>query len=105
MGRLRAQLGAGLGQAADRHLEGRIVAQGVAVVGVLVAGDDQQGAKADHLGQAVAHPLGCARILDAARQPIGETEPALDLGEHQDARVRRHPAAVEGDVDRLAGDG
>jgi hypothetical protein len=105
MGRLRAQLGAGLGQAADRHLEGRIVAQGVAVVGVLVAGGDHQGTKADHLGEPVAHPLGCPRILDAARQPIGEAEPALDLGEHQDAGVRRQPPAVEGDAHRLAGDG
>ena len=103
--RLRAQLGAGLGQAADRHLEGRIVTQGVAVVGVRVAGGDHQGAKADHFGQPVAHPFGRTRILDAARQPIGEGELALDLREHQDAGVRRHPPAVERDVHRLAGDG
>ena len=87
-GRLRAQFGTRLWQAAHRHLEGRIVAQGVAVVGVFVTGGDQQRAKADHLGETMAHPLGRARILDATRQPIGETEPAFDLGQHQHARVR-----------------
>jgi len=104
-GRLRTELGARLGQAADRHLERRIVAQGVAVVGVFVTGGDHQGAKADHLGEAMAHPLGRSGILDAARQPIGEAELALDLREQQDARVRRHPPAVERDVHRLAADG
>jgi hypothetical protein len=56
-----------LRQPADRHLEGRVAAQRIAVVGIRVAGGDQQRAKADHLGQRVAHPLGRARVLDAAR--------------------------------------
>ena len=95
---------AALGQAADGHLEGRVGPQGVAVVGVCVAGGDQQRAEADHLGEAVADPLGCARVLDAACQPVGDAELALDLGEHQHARVRGQPAAIERDVHRLAAD-
>ena len=69
-----------------------------------IAGGDQQRAEADHLGEAVADPLGRARVLDAARQPLGEAEPPLDLGQHQHPGVRGQPAAVEGDVHRLAAD-
>ena len=103
-GRLRAQVPPALGQPADRHLEGRIGTQGFAVVGVRVAGGDHQRPEADHLGEAVMDPLRRPRVLDAARQPLGEAEPALDLGQHQHARVRGQPAAVEGDVHRLAAD-
>jgi hypothetical protein len=39
--RLGAQVRAGLGQPADRHLERRVGTQGIAIVGVRVAGRDQ----------------------------------------------------------------
>jgi hypothetical protein len=42
------QSSAPLSEATDRDLEGRIGAQRVAVVGILVAGRDQQGPIADH---------------------------------------------------------
>ena len=87
-GGLRAQLGPGLGQPADFHLERRVGAQGVAVVGVRVAGGDQQRPKANHLGQPMPHPLGRPWVLDAARQPFGQAEPALDLGQQQHPGVR-----------------
>ena len=104
-GRLRAELGARLGQAAHRHLERRIVAQRIAVVGIRVAGGDQQSPVADHLGKAVPHPLGRPWIGDAAGQPLGDPELALDLGQHQHAGIRGQPTAIEGNVNRLAGDG
>ena len=104
-GRLGAQIGAALGQPADRHLERRIGAQRVAVVGILVAGRDQQRPEADHLGEPVLDPLRRPRVLDAARQTLGDPEPTLDLGQHQHAAVRGQPAAVERDLHRLAGDG
>ncbi len=91
-GRLGAQLGAALGQPADRHLEGRIGAQGVAVVGILVAGRDQQGAEADHLGEPVLDPLGRPRVLEAARQALGDAEATLDLGQDQTPRRPRSAA-------------
>ena len=103
--RLRAQVLSALGQPADRHLEGRIGAQGVAVVGIGIAGSDQQRAEADHLGQAVTHPLRITRVVEATRQPVGDAEPALDLRQHQDAGVRGQSAAVEGEMNGLASDG
>ena len=104
-GRLRAQIGAALGQPADRHLEGRIGAQRVAVVGVLVAGGDQQRPEADHLGEPVLDPIGRPRVLDAARQALGNAEATLDLGEHQHPAVRGQAPGVERDLHRLAGNG
>jgi hypothetical protein len=104
-GWLGAQLGVALGQPADRHLEGRIGAQRVAVVGVRVAGCDQERPEADHLGEPVLDPLGRARILDAVGQALGEPEAALDLRQKQNTPVRGQPAGVERDLHRLAGDG
>ena len=104
-GRLRAQLSAALGQPADRHLEGRIGAQRVAVVGILVAGRDQQGAEPDHLGESMLDPLRRPRVLEAAGQALGDPEAALDLRQHQNPAVRGQPTGIEGDQDRFPGDG
>jgi hypothetical protein len=52
----------------------------------------------------VVHPLGVARVGEAPRQALGDPEPALDLGQDQDAGVRGQPAAVEGGAHRPAGD-
>jgi hypothetical protein len=101
---LRAQILAALGQPADRQLEGRVGAQGVAVVGIRVAGGDHERAKADHLGQAMAHPLRRPRVLDAARQPLGQAELARDLRQQQHPRIRRQPTAVEPGKHGLAAD-
>ena len=92
--RLRAQLGAALGQPADRHLERRVGAQRVTVVGVRIPRGDHQRPKANHLGQPVAHSFGRPPILDAARQPLGQVEPLLDLCQQQHPGVRSQSAAV-----------
>ena len=104
-GRLRAQLRAALGQPADRHLEGRIGAQGIAVVGILVAGCDQQATEADHLGEPVPDPLGRPRVLEAAGQALSDAEMAFDLGQQQHATVRGQPSGIEGELHGLAGNG
>ena len=104
-GRLRAELGPRLGQPPHRHLERRVVAQRITVVGIRVAGGDQQRPVADHLGKAVPHPLGRSRIGDAAGQPLGDPEPPLDLGQHQHAGIRGQPTPIEGEVNRLARNG
>jgi len=103
-GRLGAQVSRALWQPADGHLEGRVGPQGIAVVGIFVAGRDQQGTEADHLGKPVLDPLRRPRILEAAGQALGNPEAALDLRQKQNAAVRRQPPSVEADVHRLAGD-
>ncbi len=78
------------------------VAQAARVVAVLVAGGDQQRPDADHPGEPVLDPIRRPRILDAAREAIGNTEPALDLGEDQNAAaphsslIRRSARPPEG---------
>jgi hypothetical protein len=83
----------------------RIGAQRVAVVGVLVAGRDQQCPEANHLGEPMLDPLRRPRVFDAACQTLGEAEPTLDLGQHQHAAIRGQASAVERDLHGLAGDG
>jgi hypothetical protein len=84
--RLRAQVGPGLRQPADRHFERRTGAQCVALIGVGIAGGNHQRPTADHLGQTMLHPLGHPRVLNAAGQALGQAEPRpLDLGQHQTA--------------------
>ena len=94
-GRLRAQIGAALGQPPDRHLEGRIGAQRIAVVAVGIARRDQQGAVSDHLGQRMPHPFRRARVLDAIGQPLGDPKPLLDRRQQQYPGVRGHQAAIK----------
>jgi|GEM_PF-1775303 len=86
-------------------ISSRIVAQGVAVIRIRVAGGDQQGAEADHLGRTMPHPLGGSRIGDAASQPLGDLELALDLGQAHHAAIRGQPPAIAGKVNRLARNG
>jgi len=102
---LRAEFGPRIGQTAHRHLECRIVTQRIAVVGIRIAGGDQQRAIADHLDKAVPHPLGRSRIGNAAGQSLGDLELALDLGQKHHAGIRGQPTTIEGNVNRLAGDG
>src|SRR4051812_7966456 len=54
--------------------------QRIAVVGVRVAGRDQQGAKADHLRDRMVGPCRRPRVGEAAGEPLGDGEPALNLG-------------------------
>jgi hypothetical protein len=101
-GGLRAQIGAAVRPPADRHLERRIATQRVAVIGIGIAAGDQQRTKTDHLGNRVAHRGGIARIIDALRQPFGDAEPSLNLGQQQHAAVGGEPATIESDPYRLA---
>jgi hypothetical protein len=74
-------------------------AQRVIVVGIRVAGRDQERPKADHLCELMLLPRGRARILDAAGQVLGRAEAALDLREEQNIAVRGQPPGVERDLD------
>ena len=102
-GRLRAEVRPALGRPTDRYLERRIGAERVAVVGVWVAGRDQQHPEADHLGQRVMHSRRRPRVRDAAGQALGDAELALDLRQHQDPGIGSQTSTVKGDMHRLAG--
>ncbi len=104
-GRLRAQRITGLRGAADRHLEDRIGAQGIAVVGVLVAGGDGEDTHLQHLHHAVRHPRRMAPVGQACGQALGDAEAVLHCAQCQHPAVRRQAAAVEADAHLLAGDG
>jgi hypothetical protein len=101
--RLRAQRLARLRPAAHRQLEDRIATQGIAVIGILVAGGDGKHAEAQHLRERVADALGVAPVGNAGRQPFGEPKPAIDRAQQQHAAVRRLQAAFEGNLHVLAG--
>jgi hypothetical protein len=79
-GRLRAQLGARR-QAVEGQLEHRVAAQPAGVVAVLVAGSDHQHAEPDDLGQAMHDLLRHPRVLQAAGQTVGQSQPALNLAQ------------------------
>nr|WP_246130444.1 hypothetical protein [Nitrospirillum amazonense] len=100
--RLRAQVASGFRRAAAGHLERRVSAQPVAVFGIRITRGDRQGAEPDHLSQPMNHPLRRARILDAARQPVGDLQSTFHLRQKQDASVRRQPPTVEATDDGLA---
>src|ERR1700761_7212279 len=103
-GRLRAQISPAFRGTPERHLEGGIGFERVAVVAVGITRYDQQHSVADHLGKPVPHPVWRSWVLDAGGQPIRDLEPLLDRRQQQDPSVRSHPATVEGDLNRLACD-
>ena len=104
-GRLRAQVAPAVGQPAAGELEGRIGAQDVEIVGVLVAAADRKHPGADHVGDRMGDARGIAPIGNAARQTLGYAQTPLRHRQQHHAAVRGHPPAVERGCDFLALDG
>ena len=100
-GRLRAERRA-LGQRVEGELEDRVVPQAVGVVAILVACRDHQHAEAQDGSEVMPDPLRRARVVDAGRQAVGDTEPALDLAQGQQAAVGGELPAIEPGDQRLA---
>ena len=94
-GRLRTQVAPAHRRPADGELEQRIRAKRVAVVGVLVPTRDREHAEAEHRRQAVDHPFRVAPLPDAARQRLGQAEPALRRAQQDQPAVRRDQTARE----------
>ena len=103
--RLRAQVGAAVGQAVAGQLEGRIAAQVVEVVGVCVAAGDGEDARAQDVIDAVGDEGGVARVGDQVRQLHRDPQLLLHHAEQQDATVGGDAPAVEGGGQFLAADG
>lgn len=104
-GWLRAEIGAALGQPADRHFVRRVGAQRIAVVGVFVAGRDHQHTEADHLSEVMSDAVGRAWIVQTGCQAFGKAKPPLDLKQHQHPGIRSQTTAVKRNVNCLARDG
>ena len=101
-GGLRTQVRAARGQPPAGEFEGGIGAQEVEIVGVLITAGDSENAGADHVGERVGDARGIALIGEAARQTIGDAEPALGHRKQQDAAVAGDAPAIESGDDFFA---
>jgi len=90
------------GRDALRHLEYGIETEARGVVAVLKPGRDHRHAAADHVGQGMGDQRRIAWIVQAPGQALRHPEPALDLAQHQHARVRRQRTAVKTGLHRAA---
>ena len=104
-GRLRTQRAAALRRLAHGQLEQGIGAQGVAVVRILVTARDREHAEAQHRRQRVDHQRRVAPLPDAARQRLGQAEPAFRPAQQDQPAVRRDQPAPEIGGHLLAFDG
>jgi len=89
---------------AESHLEQRVGAQDVAVVGVVIPGGDGEHPEADHLGHRVIDAQRIAGIAQACRQTVADPKPALDLAQQQDPGIRGWHPTIERRLDLLAFD-
>jgi hypothetical protein len=81
------------------------MAQGIEIVGILVAAGNRQHPSAQDIRLAVDDAALVARIGNAGGEPIGNPHLPLGLTEQQHAAVRRQPAAVKGSRYFLATNG
>jgi hypothetical protein len=100
-GGLAGEIGAGVRGAADGELEGRIVAQGGGIVGILVTGGDLVDALTDQIEEGVLDALASAGIVKAGGDLLGETEGAVELRQEEEATVGGKGAARESDLNRF----
>jgi hypothetical protein len=103
-GRLAHQIAARLRQPPAGQLEGRVEAQPIEVVTILVAAGDGEHPRPYHLRVRLIDTLGVAPVDEASGETIGEPEPRLDLAQQQNAAIRRQPPAVETGDDFLVRD-
>jgi len=77
------------------HLQSRIVAQRVGVVGIFIAAGDLEDALGEHLADGMAGIAGMAAIADDLGDPADETQTAFDFPKEKNAGVGGDLAAVE----------
>jgi len=100
--RLRAQGITRLRAPPQRQLEQRIVAQCIAVVGILVARRNRKHPQPQHLLYRVQDSIRIALVPDAPRQPGRQTQPSFHATQQQHAPVRRQHPAVKPHAHLLA---
>ena len=104
-GRLRAKISTVVRQAAAGELEGRIGAQPVEVVAVLIAAGNRQDPGADHVRQPMGDAVLVAGVGNERGETLDDTQPVLDGGKQHHAAIRRKAPAIKGGGDLLAGNG
>jgi hypothetical protein len=100
--RLAGQPRARSRQLAQRQAEARIVAQGIEIIGVLIATRDREHTGTQNVIEAMDHPRRVTRIGDARSKLPADPHRALGLRQQQNAAVRGQPATVERGCDLLA---
>ncbi|HSJ75309.1 MAG TPA: hypothetical protein VK899_03875 [Gemmatimonadales bacterium] len=78
-GRLRAQRRTRNRRPVQRHLEGGIVPQHVAVIAIRVAGHDRQHAKPQDFIKGMRDLARLPRIMQASRQAVRQVQPPFDV--------------------------
>ena len=100
-GRLRAQRRPRDRRPVQRHLEGGIVPQHVAIVAIRIAGHDRQHAKPQDFIKGMRDLAGLPRIVQASRQAVRQIQPPFDVLEQQDTTIGRGAPSVDHDRNRL----
>jgi hypothetical protein len=59
------------------------------------ASGDRQSPETDHLRQSMNNPIRRPRIVQAPGQPLGDTQPPLNLRQKEEPAIRRQAAAVK----------
>ena len=85
----------------QRHLEGGIVPQHVAVVAIRIASHNRQHAKPQDLIKGMRDLSGLPRIVQASRQAVRQIQPPFDVLEQQDTTIGRGAPSVDHDRNRL----
>ena len=97
-----AQIGSTVGEPSAGELEGRVAAQPVEIVGVLIAAGDRENPGAQNIGQPMGDAAGIAFVRDHGRQPLGKAEPPLRLRQQHDPAIRAEASAVKRGGDLFA---
>lgn len=100
--RLRGQPDIRIGFLVAGDLQGRVMAQHIEVVAVLMPAGDGDHPRSDHRLVRVDHPRRIARIGDAGRQQRAQPARPSRLAQQQRAAVRGRRPTVESCVDRKA---
>lgn len=101
-GGLGGEIGGRIGGAPGGDFEGGVGAQGVVVVGVLVAEGDGEGSMQEEGVLVVSDLAGIAGVMEAGRDVANEADAAFDLLQEEDTGIGGNLAAIEGGDDGFA---
>ncbi|MCW1985114.1 UNVERIFIED_ORG: hypothetical protein M2348_002903 [Sphingomonas sp. R1F5B] len=82
-------------QLAQRQTETRIVAQGVEIIGILIAASNREHAGTQDVIEAMDHPRRVTRIGNASCKPLADPHCTFSLRQQQHATIRGEPATIK----------